>query len=121
MAVLVWPGSFLSPGSGHFGSRRRGLPGSGDRQMENGVAVGLLARRGAACSGGPELRPRARTMAWVVTIVTVLSGLDYVGAMRSGCVRSKHDTPKLTKLGWLAVSVGAWRLRPARHMGLLPP
>ena len=26
----------------------------------------------------------AAPMAWVVTIVTVLSGLDYVGAMRSG-------------------------------------
>ena len=33
----------------------------------------------------PEMAAKCATpMAWVVTIVTVLSGLDYVGAMRSG-------------------------------------
>ena len=33
----------------------------------------------------PETAANCATpMAWVVTIVTVLSGLDYVGAMRSG-------------------------------------
>ena len=33
----------------------------------------------------PEVAAKCATpMAWMVTIVTVLSGLDYVGAMRSG-------------------------------------
>ena len=57
----------------------------------------------------------------VVTIVTVLSGLDYVEPCEAAARGERMTNPKLSTLGWLAVSVGAWRLRPHRHLGLAAP
>ena len=93
--------------------------------MENGVAIGLLARRGAAGPSGPRNGRQVRD-------AHGLGGDHRHRAERTG-LRRRHakrlargermTNRKLSTLGWLAVSVGGLgALRPAPGTwGSLPP